>query len=282
VVILVITTALIIIFFLYDPQITENSFIRILNSSDNKIQIPLNVSDEDLNDILTINTVVKPRHASISQVDPNNKIVTLIPEKGYSGIDRFSFFVKDQNNEKSNTSTSTFMINCEWNQNTTNSKIPFDKNMEIGYRPYSDTSLGIKFYYPIEWEISPIDKSKLGYYTLGYTLNPVKKNLDRGNINLQILVSPLESSFKNILLEARKSNFETYNTTYLDPLDPILFNDRCASQEMFTSKGLTFYAIKILIDDKMYNFLYTASLHEFDKSLLPVKKIIGSIELKNK
>jgi hypothetical protein len=281
-VILVLTTAITIIFFLYDPQInhvpiTENSFIKI-KSIDNKIQVPLKVSDEDLNDILTINPVVKPRHASINQVDPNNKTVTLITEKGYSGIDSFSFFVKDQHNEKSNNSTSTFMINCDWNQTVKKLKVQSVKVTDIGYSLYSDTNLGIKFYYPNNWNISKTLKQG---YTIGYNLSPaVNKNLEKPNPSLQILIHPLyEMSFETFLNNAFNSNFDVkYDDT--PEFSKILFNDRCASEEYIVNNGFKAYSVKLLINDVVYNFLYWAPINEFDKYYSKILKIIGSIEVK--
>ena len=45
-------------------------------------------------------------------------------------------------------------------------KRPFDKNVDIGYSLYSDINLGIKFYYPIEWNKSVKQEGTLG---AGYT-----------------------------------------------------------------------------------------------------------------
>jgi hypothetical protein len=199
-VVLVLATIIIIVLFLYKPPInhvpvTQNSFIKI-NTTDNKIHIPLKVLDEDLNDKFKINTVVNPRHSSIKQIDPTNKTVTLISEKGYSGIDSFSFFVTDLHNEKSNTSNSTFMLNCDWNYDVKNLKIQSATVTDIGYRPYLENSLGIKFYYPNNWNIYKTLKQG---YTLGYNLNPVNNNL-KSNISLQILIHPLyEMSFETFL-----------------------------------------------------------------------------------
>ena len=230
-----------------------------------------------MNDILTINTVVKPRHASINQIDPNNKTVTLIPEKGYSGIDSFSFFVKDQHNEKSNNSTSTFMINCDWNQTVKKLKIQSVKVTDIGFRLYSDTSLGIKFYYPNNWNISKTLKQG---YTTGYNLSPVNKNLEKPNPSLQILIHPLyEMSFETFLNNAYNSNFDVnYDDT--PEFSKILFNDRCASEEHIVNKGFKAYSVKLLINDVVYNFLYWAPISEFDKYYSKILKIIGSIEVK--
>ena len=146
--------------------VTENSFVRIPNI-EGKIQLPLNISDEDIKDKLMINPVLKPRHGIITQLNHSNNTITILAEKGYSGIDSFQFFVKDDKNEKSNTSTATYMINCPWSHETKNLKRPFDKNADIGYRLYSDTGLGIKFYYPIEWSVSKSMKQEdeLGPYT---------------------------------------------------------------------------------------------------------------------
>ena len=66
--------------------VTENSFVQIPNT-DGQIHLPLNISDEDINDKLMITPVVKPRHGIITQVNPNNKTISILAEKGYSGID---------------------------------------------------------------------------------------------------------------------------------------------------------------------------------------------------
>jgi hypothetical protein len=107
-----------------------------VNANDN-VKINLEGNDDDKGDEIKFDVVADPSHGTLDNFDKSDGTVTYVPEKDYSGDDKFKFKVTDDKGAESNAASIEVSIQSinQPNQevgNQTNQEVGNQTNQEVG------------------------------------------------------------------------------------------------------------------------------------------------------
>ena len=90
------------------PPVAEDQVIK--TKKNKSVQIVLSANDEDIGDTLTFLIVSHPSHGIITNFDESSGALIYIPDKKFTGLDKFTFQVTDSNGASSEIATVSIAV----------------------------------------------------------------------------------------------------------------------------------------------------------------------------